>query len=101
MNTKNPIIRKGSIVKVKWREPPSMNKKTAEMLMETRPTIGRVIFAHPQKYFYVVEFRDRYTAEYKPMYRQSFFPEQLERIHQPNFMRTRPAKKKSWAQEGV
>ena len=93
---KKPIIRKGSVVRVTRNKSPYSNKKD-ELSIETQPTIGRVVYVHPKKFFYVVEFRDRFTAEYKPMYRQSFFPNQLERIHQPNFTRTRPAKKKSWA----
>ena len=93
---KEPIIRKGSIVRVTRNKSPHSNKKD-ELSIETQPTIGRVVYVHPQKFFYVVEFRDRFTAEYKPMYRQSFFPNQLERIHQPNFTRTRPAKQRNWA----
>lgn len=98
----NKRLRVGSIVKVAWAEHPYMKKEDRDLRLETKPKIGRIVFVHPKKLFYTVEFRDRYTAEYKPMYRQSFWPEQLERIHQPNFMKPRPAKKRSWAvQEGI
>ena len=91
-------LRVGNIVRVTRR-----NIKTNQIIKDevsTAPTIGRIVWAHPLHLFYVVEFRDRYTAEYKPLYRESFFPEMVEKIHQPNFMRTRPAKKRSWAKEG-
>ena len=96
------IFKAGNIVRV--TRPQSISpakRKKVEDGLDTAPTIGRIVWVHPQHIFYVVEFRDRYTAEYKPLYRESFFPEMLEKIHQPNFMSTRPAKKRSWAkQEG-
>ena len=87
----------GNIVRV--TRPQSISpakRKRIEDGLDTAPTIGRIVWAHPLHIFYVVEFRDKYTAEYKPLYRESFFPEQLEKIHQPNFMRTRPAHKRLW-----
>ena len=93
----NKKLRVGSIVRVTHKEKLT-GKKTDDLVMDLKPTIGRVVFVGMGGKFYIVEFRDRYTAEYKPMYRQSFWPEQLERIHQPNFMKTRPAKKRAWAQ---
>lgn len=95
MNAKNSTIRKGDIVRVTREK--KYNGKEDPLTVDTQPTIGRVVFAHPLGTFYVVEFRDRYTAEYKPMYRQSFWPEHLEKITQPNFMAPRSAKKRSWA----
>lgn len=91
------MIRKGDIVRVTREKKTPQTRKVDPLTIETQPTIGRVVFAHPLGTFYVVEFRDRYTEEYKPMYRQSFCPEQLEKINQPNFMAPRPAKKRSWA----
>ena len=90
----------GNIVRVaRTKSITGPKKQKAAEAFDTAPTIGRIVWAHPLHIFYTVEFRDRYTAEYKPLYRESFFPEQLEKIHQPNFMRTRPAKKRSWAKE--
>ena len=91
------MIRKGDIVRVTRAKKTPQTSKFDPLTIETQPTIGRVVFAHPLETFYVVEFRDRYTEEYAPMYRQSFWPEQLEKINQPNFMAPRPAKKRSWA----
>lgn len=91
------MIRKGDIVRVKREKKTPYSTKVDPLTIETQPIIGRVVFVHPLGTFYVVEFRDRYTAEYKPMYRQSFYSEQLEKINQPNFMAPRPAKRRSWA----
>ena len=91
------MIRKGDIVRVTRGKKTPQTSKFDPLTIETQPTIGRVVFAHPLGTFYVVEFRDRYTEEYRQMYRQSFYPEQLEKINQPNFMAPRPAKRRSWA----
>ena len=90
----NNMLRVGSVVKVTRKE--TVSQKNAEW-QRYIPTIGRIVFIGSGRKFYIVEFRDRYTVEYKPMYRQSFWPEQLERIHCPNFTKPRPAKKRAWA----
>ena len=69
-------------------------KRTTMVELDTAPTVGRIVWVHPQGIFYVVEFRDRYTAAYRPMYRESFFPQQLEKINRPDFFETRPAKQR-------
>lgn len=92
----NNMLRVGSVVKVTHKEKMTGRDKDG-LVMDFRPTIGRIVFIGSGRKFYIVEFRDRYTAEYKPMYRQSFWPEQLERIHCPNFTKPRPAKKRAWA----
>ena len=92
-------LKKGDIVKVTRKTNVQAGRKKNETELNTSPTIGVIVFAHPLGRFYTVEFRDKYTAEYKPMYRESFFPEMLERIRQPKFFATRPAKKRTWAKE--
>ena len=92
-------LKKGDIVRVTRRKINTGKKATAEVDMDTAPVIGRIVFVHPQHHFYTVEFRDRDTERYKRLYRESFFPEALEKIHQPRFMCDRPAKKRSWAKE--
>ena len=89
----------GDIVRVSRTRTGAAGRKIPGDDISTEPTIGRIVWVHPLRIFYVVEFRDKYTSEYKPLYRQSFFPEQLERIHQPNFMKTRPAKMRSWVKQ--
>ena len=64
MNAKNSTIRKGDIVRVKREKKIPYSTKVDPLTIETQPTIGRVVFVHPLGIFYVVEFRDRYTAEY-------------------------------------
>ena len=93
----NIKFKKGDIVRVTRTMKQNGKKPKEEALIIEPPTIGVIVFAHPLGHFYTVEFRDRYTAEYKPMYRESFFPEMMEKIHQPKFFATRPAKKRSWA----
>ena len=87
----------GDVVRVTRRKTNSSKTPTTTVDMDTAPTIGQIVFVHPEHKFYTVEFRDRYTAEYKVLYRESFYTEQLEKINQPNFTKTRPAKKRSWA----
>lgn len=93
----NINFKKGDIVRVTRNIKQNGKKPKDEALIIEPPTIGVIVYVHPLGHFCTVEFRDRYTAEYAPMYRESFFPEMLEKIHQPNFMETRPAKKRRWA----
>ena len=93
----NIKFKKGDIVRVTRKVTNTGKKRHGEEPVNISPTIGRIVFAHPLRIFYTVEFRDRYTADYKPMYRESFFPDMLEKINRPDFMETRPAKKRSWA----
>ena len=90
----------GDVVKVK--RPTSISptkRKKVEDGTDTAPTIGRVVWAHPDGVFYVVEFRDRFSAEYKPMYKESFYPERMQKVHKPEFMQIRPAAKRSWGRQ--
>lgn len=93
----NIKFKKGDIVRVTRTIKQTGKRSKEEGLTVEPPAIGVIVFAHPLHIFYTVEFRDRHTAEYKPMYRESFFPEMLEKIRQPKFFATRPAKKRSWA----
>lgn len=88
-------LKVGDIVKV-TREKERKNSKITveEMRLSTE---GVITFAHPKGIFYVVEFRDKFTAEYKPMYRETFWPEQVMKIRRPKFFETRPAEKRLWA----
>ena len=87
----------GEVVEVIRIKKASGKVPTTEVDMDTAPTVGRIVYVHPERHFYVVEFRDRYSAEYKPMYRESFFPDRMNKISQFDFMATRPAMKRSWA----
>lgn len=91
-------LKVGDIVRVTRPQTatPAKRRRTDEGL-DTAPTIGRIVWVHPRHIFYVVEFRDKYTAAYKPIYRESFYPERLEKIHQPNFMSSCQAHKLPWA----
>ena len=92
----NDIVRvKRTVINKKLSDRPSMVE------LDTAPRIGRIVWVHPQRIFYVVEFRDKYTAEYKPMYRESLWPENVAKINCPEFMETRTAKKLSWVKQEV
>ena len=69
----NINFKKGDIVRVTRNIKQSGKKPKEETLIIEPPTIGVIVYAHPLHLFYTVEFRDKYTAEYKPMYRESFF----------------------------
>ena len=86
----------GDVVRVTREKIGAAGRKLPNDDISTKPTIGRIIYAHPQGCFYTVQFRDRYTTEYKQMYCESFWPEVLTKINKPNFTKPRPAKKKAW-----
>ena len=93
----------GDIVRVSRTRTGAAGRKIPGDDISTEPTIGMVVFVHPEGIFYVVEFRDKYTAEYKRMYCRAFRPEELalSKITEAEFTATRPAKKKAWVkQEG-
>lgn len=81
----------GDIVKVKRILPVGKRNEN-----DTAPQIGAVVYAHPRGIYYTVEFRDRYTENYKPMYRECFWPERLERVYRKNFFEPRPAQKRKY-----
>ena len=87
-------LKKGDIVKVTREK----DKKYSKMPVEEMglSTEGVIVFAHPKGIFYILEFRDKFTAEYKAMYRETFWPEQILKIRKPKFFETRPAEKKKW-----
>lgn len=87
-------LKVGDIVKVTREK----ERKSARSYIENieTPTEGVIVFVHPKGIFYVVEFRDKFTDEYKPLYRQAFWPEQLLKIKRPKFFEPRPAEKKKW-----
>lgn len=85
----NDVVR---VTRPKTAQGPKNGRQTIEL--PTAPTVGRIVWVHPQGIFYVVEFRDRYTAAYRPMYRESFYPDKLEKINRPDFFETRPAKQR-------
>ncbi len=93
----NNCFKVGDIVKVRRR-----NVKTNQIVKDeesTAPTVGRIVWAHPDGIFYVVEFRDEFSAEYKAMYKESFYPDMMQKVHKPDFMATRPAAKRSWGRQ--
>ena len=92
----NDIVRvRRAMVNKKLSNRPSMVE------LDTAPKIGRIVYRHPAGTFYVVEFRDKYADEYKVMYRESFWPENVAKINCPEFMEKRTAKKRSWVKQEV
>lgn len=87
-------LKVGDIVKVTREKERKHSKITVEEMRLS--TEGVVIFAHPKGIFYVVEFRDKFTADYKPLYRETFWPEQLLKIKRPKFFDKRTAENKKW-----
>lgn len=92
-------FKKGDIVRVTRKTNQSGKKPKGEPDFRNSPTVGVVVFAHPLHLFYTVEFRDSYSAQYKPMYRESFFPEMMEKANDPHYFDTRPAQQRNWVRK--
>jgi len=68
----NPVFNLGD--KVSVTRPGVQGKKPKEdELVFFRPTEGTVVYVHPKRYFYGVEFLGKYV--------ESFYPDRMEKIN--------------------